>query len=136
MLRFEWNGDGPLGKLADTPASAPLQLEARLAQVDLAKLADTAKLTKLQQQRVRGVVDARLVASGTLGAPRATLSLDVKDVGTDRIQHVDAKAGVLLEKSKAALDGTVALDGSPALGFTAQAPFDLQRAVKDKAYLR
>jgi len=82
------------------------------------------------------VVDARLVASGTLGAPRATLSLDVKDVGTDRIQQVDAKAGVLLEKGKASLDGTVALGGSPALGFTAQAPFDLQRSVKEKGYLR
>ncbi|MFN2550180.1 MAG: translocation/assembly module TamB domain-containing protein [Myxococcales bacterium] len=136
VLRFDWNGDLPLEKLQQTPGSAPLQLEAQLGQVDLAKLADTAKLSKLQQQRIRGVVDARLVASGTLAAPRATLSIDAKDVGNDRFQHVDARTGMLLEKGKASLDGTIALGGKPAVAFTAQAPFDLQKAVKDKAYLR
>ena len=136
LLRVDWSGEAPVQDLKAQPPTAPLQLDLRLAQVDLAKLADAAKIVQLQQQRAHGLIDAHLVASGTLGAPRATLSLDAHDVGTQKIQHLDARLGLLLEKGKAALDGTVALGGAPALSFLAQAPFDLQRALKDKAYLQ
>ena len=136
VLRFDWNGDVPAESLPNQPPSAPVQLEAQLAQVDIARLADAAKLSALQKQRAHGLVGMRLVASGTLAAPRATLSLEVQDVGTQQIQHVDGRAGILLEKGKASLDGSISLAGSPALAFTAQAPFELQRAVKDATYLR
>ena len=136
LLRFDWNGEVPVQDLKAQPPSAPLQLEARLSQVDVAKLADAAKIVQLQKQRAHGLVDLHLVASGTLGAPRATLSIDAHDVGTAKIQQVDARLGLLLEKGRAAVDGAVALGGAPALGFTAQAPFDLEHALKDKAYLR
>ena len=82
LLRFDWIGEVPVQDLKTQPPSAPLQLEARLAQVDLAKLADAARITRLQQQRAHGLVDLHLVASGTLGAPRATLSIDAHDAGT------------------------------------------------------
>ena len=136
VLRFEWTGEVPFEKLKETPASAPISLTAQLAKVDVAKLADAAKLGRLQQQKAHGVIDARLVASGTLGAPHATLAVDLADAGNERVQHVDAKTGVLLEKGKATLDGSIALGGAPAAGFTAQTAFDLLRAVRDPQYVR
>ena len=136
ILRLDWSGEAPVESLSTQPASAPLEFEARLAQVDVAKLAEAAKLSRLQQQRAHGLVEARIVASGTLGAPRATLSIDAHDAGTQQMQQVDAKLGVLLEKGRVALDGSIALGGSPALGFTAQTAFELQRALKEPAYLR
>jgi autotransporter translocation and assembly factor TamB len=136
VLRFEFEGDLPISKFADQPPSTPLQIEAQLSQVDLAKLADATRLPQLQKLKLHGGVESRIVATGTLGAPRATLSFDLLDVGNEKIQNLDARLGVLVEKGRAGLDGTVSLGGSPALGFTAQAPFDLGRALKEPAYLR
>ncbi|MGZ6125895.1 MAG: hypothetical protein ACXWLR_13095, partial [Myxococcales bacterium] len=135
VLRLDFHGAVPV-QIASQPANAPIQFEGRLAQVDLARLAEMAKIASLQQQGAHGIVDARLVASGTLAAPRATLSLDAHGVGTATIQQVDARAGLLLEKGALALDATLLLGGAPAVGLTAQAPFDLQRAMRDKGYLR
>ena len=136
LLRVEWNGELPVQDLKAQPPTAPLQLEVRLAQVDVARLAEAARIAPLLQQHAHGLLDAHLVGSGTLGAPRATLSLAARDLGTGKIQHVDAKLGLLLEKGRAAVDGIVALGGEPALSFTAQAPLDLQRVLRDPAYLR
>jgi autotransporter translocation and assembly factor TamB len=136
LLRFEWTGAAPVQALSSQPGSAPIQLEARLSQVDLARLAEVAKLQQLLKQRAHGLVEARLAASGTLAAPRATLSIDAHDLGTQQIQGVDARVGALIEKGKVEVDSTLALGGAPALGFTAQAPFDLQRALRDPAWLR
>lgn len=137
VLRFDFQGEVPVQSLAKQPASIPLRLDAQLAKVDLAKLADKARLSVLQRQRVHGMVDARLVASGTLGTPRATLSIEGRDLGSQSMQQVDARAGFLLEKNRATLDATVLLGGEPSLSLTAQAPIDLPRALRgDRAYLR
>src|SRR5207245_6744027 len=98
IVRVDFQGELPIQAIATQPSNAPVQFEARLAQLDLARLAETAKLPALQQQRARGVIDARIVATGTLATPRATVSLEAHDLGTQAIQQVDARAGVLIEK--------------------------------------
>jgi translocation and assembly module TamB len=136
LLRLSFNGEVPALQLAQQPLGAPVQFEAELDQVDLATFAATAKIAPAQHQRLRGLVRARLVATGTLGQPRATFSLEAHGLGTEIIKQVDARAGLLLEKGELALDGDVSLQGSPALGFTALAPFDLARALREPGYLR
>lgn len=136
IVRAEWQGQMPLQQLATQPASAPVQLDARLLQVDLGRLAAAAKLGPLQQQQLQGLVEAHVVASGTLGAPRATVAIDARQIGTVKLQQIDARAGLVLDKGKAVLDGNVSLGGEPALSLTAQAPFDASRALREPAYLR
>jgi translocation and assembly module TamB len=136
ILRLDFKGELPVEAISTQPSSAPVQFEARLAQMDLARLAQTAKLAALQRMRAHGSIDARIVASGTLAAPRATLSVDAQNLGTERVQQVDARAGLLLDKGTAAFDASVALGGDPALALTAQTPFDLVRALRDPAYAR
>jgi translocation and assembly module TamB len=136
LVRFDWKGEVPVSSFARLPDSTPLQLDAHLASVDLAKLADSAKIAKLSAQKTRGEVELTLVARGTLGAPRATLSIDAKKLGTDVIQDIGARAGILLEKNRVALDATVSLGDAPALGLTAEAPFELHRALREKAYAK
>jgi len=135
LVRLDFQGELPVQAIATQPATAPVRFDLRLAKLDLARLAETAKIDALQRQQVRGVIDARIVAAGTLAAPRATVSLDASEVGTEKIQHVDAHLGLLIEKGTAALDGAVLLGGDPALAVTAQAPFDLIHALRDRAYL-
>ncbi len=103
LLRIEWKGEMPAESIAGQP-NAPIQLEAHLSRVDLARVADAAKLSRLQQKRVHGIVEARIAATGTLAAPHATLSIDASDIGTDTIQQVDARAGLLLDKGKLELN--------------------------------
>jgi translocation and assembly module TamB len=136
VLRLDFEGKLPVQAIAAQPPSTPVQFDARLAQLDLARLAQTAKVPALLAQKAHGVIDARIVATGTLAVPRATISVDAHDVGTDKLQQVDARAGVLVEKGVAALDASLSLGGDPALGLTAQAPFDLVRALRDRTYLR
>ncbi|HUJ26383.1 MAG TPA: translocation/assembly module TamB domain-containing protein [Myxococcales bacterium] len=136
LLNVEWNADAPLQKLAEQPASAPLSLEVNVARLDLATLAEQAHLVTLQQKRVQGTVEARLSASGTLGAPHATLTIAATGLAAQQVKQVDAKAGLSLEKGKAQLDTTFSLDGEGALRLTGQTAFDLERALKDRAYLR
>src|SRR5205085_3334751 len=75
-------------------------------------------------------------AHGTSAARRATVAPDAREFGAEKIQQVDAHLGLLGEKGTAALDGAVLLGGDPALAVTAQAPFDLIRALRDRGYLR
>jgi len=49
--------------IATQPANTPVQFEARLAQLDLARLAETAKVPALLQHKAHGVIDARIVAT-------------------------------------------------------------------------
>jgi len=133
-LKFE--GDLPLGSTGKEPPSTPLRLEAVLQKVDLAKAAEALHLSALQKARLHGNAEVRLVAAGTLGVPRATLSVELRDLGNDKITGVDARVGLLVEKSKAALDGALEVSGKPALGFTAEAPFELLRALREKSYLQ
>ena len=134
LVRFTWNGEVPVTSFTKLPDSTPLQLDAHLDSVDVARLADAVKLTKLQELKARGEVELTLVARGSLGAPRATLSLDARKLGTDLIQDVGLRTGVLLEKNQVTVDGTVTLSDLPALGITGEAPFDLRRALREKAY--
>ena len=136
LVRLDFQGELPVQAIATQPATAPVRFDVRLARLDLARLAETAKIDSLQRQHVRGIIDARIVAVGTLAAPRATVSLEASDFGTEKIQQVDAHLGLLVEKGTAALDGAVLLGGDPALAVTAQAPFDLIRALRDRGYLR
>ncbi len=135
-FRLDFQGEVPVSAISTQSPATPIQFEARLAQLDLARLAETARIPALQRQKVHGVVDARVVASGTLAAPKATLSLEAKDVGTGTVRQVNARAGILVEKGVAALDGNVLIGNEDALGLTAQIPFDLVRALRDPAYLR
>jgi autotransporter translocation and assembly factor TamB len=136
LIRVDFQGELPVQAIATQSSNAPVQFEARFAKLDLARLAETAKLSLLQQQRAHGLIDARIVATGTLAAPRATVSLEAHDLGTQAIQQVDARAGLLIDKGITAFDGSVQLAGEPALALSAQIPFDLARALRDRAYLR
>ncbi|TMA25312.1 MAG: hypothetical protein E6J78_18030 [Deltaproteobacteria bacterium] len=136
ILRFSFDGELPAESLAQQPSNAPIKLEARLEQVDLAKLAATGRIASLERARVHGLVDLRISAAGTLAQPRATVAFAGQNVGTQSVHDVDARAGLLLDKSRIAFDGGVALQGAEALGLTASAPFDLLKALRDPAYLR
>jgi translocation and assembly module TamB len=127
-LRFE--GDVPAASPRTEPLSTPLQLEVVLKGLDLERLSTLAHLrTPLQ-----GTVGLRALASGTLGTPRATVSVEARDLATGQLQKVDATAGLLLEKGRATLDGAVAILGAQALAVTARAPFDLMRALREPGY--
>ena len=133
-LRFE--ADLPAAPPGTAAPSAPMKLELVVSDVDLARLADKAKIESLRKLGARGFAEVRVVGSGSMGAPRVTVSLKGRELGTDRVQHLEAKAGLLVEKGKAGLDGEISVEGAQALGLTASAPFDLARALKDPAYLK
>jgi translocation and assembly module TamB len=135
LLRLTFDGDLPATLLASQP-TAPLKLEAQLEQVDLAKLAEATKNLAAQKARLHGLLQVHLTATGTLAQPRATLATEVRDLGTNTVKEVDGTVGLLLEKGKLALDGTIGLHGLQALALTAQAPFELLRAMREPAYLR
>ena len=136
VLALSFKGEVPVQKLAAQPASTPISFSAELEGVNLGKLADQAKLSTLQKQRLQGQVSGRFTASGTLGAPRAVLSLAAHGVSAQRMHDIDLHAGLLLEKDKAVVDGNVALSGDPAVAFKAETPFELARALRDPAYAR
>jgi translocation and assembly module TamB len=136
LAKLRFDADVPAQSPKTLSPSAPLKLELVVSDVDLKQLADKAKLTALQQQGARGFAELRLVGTGTLATPRITVSLRARELGTAKIQHLDARAGVLVEKGRAALDGELSVEGAQALGLTASTPFDLTRALKDPAYLK
>ncbi len=135
VAKLRFDADLPAESPKTASPSAPIRIELVVSDVDLAQLADKAKLAVLQKLSAHGFAEVRLVGSGSLGAPRLAVSLKARELGTAKIQHVDLKAGVLVEKGKAALDGAISVEGAQALGLTATAPFDLSRALKDPAYL-
>ncbi len=135
-VRLEFKGELPVQAIATQPPNAPIQLDAHLAHFDLARLGEVAKVPVLLRHKAHGVIEARLVASGTLGAPKATVSIDARDLGTEKIQQMDVRAGLLIEKATAALDASVLLGGDASLALSVQLPFDLIRAMQDPAYLQ
>ena len=147
LAQLQFVAELPAGSPKTEPASAPLRLDVNLSGLELHELGERLKIAALQKAGAHGKAGLTLTARGTLGAPHAALSLNGTDLGADHltaataqekakgIQHVDLKAGVLLEKGRATLDGTLALQGAQALGLTATAPFELTRALKDPAYL-
>ncbi len=132
-LRFD--ADAPVQALPDLPPATPVRADVQLRDADLAQLAARLHLDALRRQEIQGAVDARLLASGTLGAPRATLSIEARRVGTVHVRDVDVSAGVVLDKGRASLDGTLTLAGEPAVSLAGGAPFDLSRALRDRSYL-
>ena len=136
VLKLRFDADLPAESPKTAAPSSPMKLELVVSDLDLAQLADKAKIAALQKVSARGFAELRVVGSGSLGAPRLIVSLKGRDLGTAQVQHVDAKAGVLVEKGKASLDGAISVEGAQALGLTATAPFDLLRALKDPAYLK
>jgi translocation and assembly module TamB len=136
LLRLTWQGQIPVEQFTSLPDNTPLQLDAHLSPVDLANLASVAKIDKLQEQGVRGVIAMNFSASGTLGAPRASLSIDASGLANAKVQELGLRAGFLLEKGRLLLDGQMDLSGAKAVAFAAQAPFELARALRDKAYLK
>jgi autotransporter translocation and assembly factor TamB len=135
LLRFDWTGQLPVEGLQHLADATPLQLDAHLASLDIAHLAEVAKVEKLQAHKAHGQLQATLSVQGSLGNPRATLSIDGRDMGTDVVKDVAARTGLLLDKSRIALDAAVSLGNARVLGLTAEAPFELRRAMRDKAYL-
>ena len=136
LAQVRFSAELPAGSPKSEPASSPIRLDLTVGNLELREMADRLKIAALQKQKAHGKAELRLTARGTLGAPHATLSFSASELGTDRIQQINAKAGVLIEKGKASLDATVSLQGAEALGLTATAPFDLSRAVKDPDYLK
>jgi len=132
---LEFQIDGPIRPDPSEASGTPIKAEASLRGVDLADLVQRLHIERGQQMGLSGTLALRLVASGTLGAPDATLSLEAHDLGTARLKGVDVRAGLLLGKGKAALDGALALAGEPTVALTGQVPFDLLKAVRDRAYL-
>ena len=136
LAEVTFEGDLPALNPGKAPPSTELKLEAQLKKLDLAKLADALKLAPLQKARLSGNAEVRILAMGTLGAPRATLSLELSKLAAEGVSGVEVRAGLLLEKGKASLDGAVTLGGDVGLGFTAQAPFELGRLLRETDYLR
>ena len=132
-LRFD--ADAPVQGLSDLPPTTPVRADVQLRGADLARIAERLHLERWRSQQIQGAVDARLLASGTLGSPRATLSVEARGVGTARVREVDAKAGVVLDKGRAALDGGVNVAGEPAVSLSGQTAFDLSRALRDHSYI-
>ena len=61
VLRLDFEGKLPVQAIAAQPPNAPVQFEARLAQLDLARLAQMAKVPALLEHKTHGVIDARIV---------------------------------------------------------------------------
>src|SRR5207244_7430759 len=59
---------------------------------------------------------------------RSTLSIEALGVATARVRDVNLRAGVVLDKGRAALDGALTVGGEPAVSLSGQTPFDLSRA--------
>jgi translocation and assembly module TamB len=136
VVRVDFQGELPVSAISTQSPATPIQFEAKFAQLDLARLGEAARIPALQRQKVQGVVDAYIVATGTLAAPKATLSIQAANVRTGTVQEMGARAGLLVEKGVASLDASVLVGDENALGLTAQMPFDLIRALRDPAYLR
>jgi len=54
LLRFDWNGQLPVEGLQHLADATPIQLDAHLASIDVARLAETAKIEKLQAHKAHG----------------------------------------------------------------------------------
>lgn len=132
-LRFD--ADLPVQAVSELPTATPLRADVQLQGVDLKQIATRLHLEGLQRQELQGAVDGRLLASGTLGSPRATLSIQARGIGTSRVRDVDVRAGMVLDKGQATVDGALALAGEPTVSISGQAPFDLARAMRDHSYL-
>ncbi len=135
-VRLDFKGELPVQAIATQPPNAPIELDAHLSHFDVARLGEVMKVPVVLRHKAHGLIDVRIVATGTLAAPKATVSIDARNVGTEKIQQVDARAGLLVEKGTAALDASVLLGGDASLALSAQLPFDLVRAMQDPAYLR
>ena len=132
-LRFD--ADAPVQALPDLPPTTPVRADVQLRGADLAQIGARLHLDRLRSQELQGAVDARLLATGTLGSPRATLSIEALGVATARVRDVNLRAGVVLDKGRAALDGALTVGGEPAVSLSGQTPFDLSRAFRDHSYL-
>ena len=133
-LRFDT--DAPVQALPDLTPQTPVRADVELHGLDLGQLADRLHLEAAQRQKLQGTVGARLLATGTLGAPHATLSVEAERLATSRVHDIGLRAGLVLENGRAALDGAVTLAGEPTLSLSAQAPFDLSRALRDHSYAK
>src|SRR5438552_1016096 len=81
-LRFD--ADAPVQALPDLPPTTPVRADVQLRGADLAQIGARLHLDRLRSQELQGAVDARLLATGTLGSPRATLSIEALGVATAR----------------------------------------------------
>ncbi|HWE23316.1 MAG TPA: translocation/assembly module TamB domain-containing protein, partial [Myxococcales bacterium] len=131
-LRFDV--DVPVQAASELPNTTPVRADVELRGVDAMATARQLHLEKFQRAELQGAFEVRLLASGTLGAPHATLSIDGRGIGTPRVRDVDLRAGIVLDNGRATLDGALALGGEPAVSLTGQAPFDLARAMRDHSY--
>ena len=131
-----FDADAPIQGIPQLAAATPVRADVRLRDADLGQLADRLHIEVLRRQQLKGSLAARLLATGTLGAPRATLSIEARDLSTRRVRDVGVRAGLVLENGRASLDGALALAGEQTVSLSGQAPFDLSRALRDKSYSR
>ena len=134
--QLDFHADAPLEELAEAPSAAPFKLGLALHGLDLGKAAQLAGSKALVDARLGGLLEVRVDAGGTLRDPRAVLSLEATHLSATRIQGAALKAGLLLDDGRAVLDGQLLLAGVPVVSLTGRAPFDLIRALREKAYLK
>jgi translocation and assembly module TamB len=132
--QLQFHADAPLENLDQTPANAPFEMSLGLRGLDLKKVAEIAGVRAAVDAKLAGEVEVRAIARGTLSSPRATLSVEARHVTSEKLKPADARIGLLVEKGRATLDGTVELGGASALSMTGSAPFDLVRALREPGY--
>jgi hypothetical protein len=134
--QLEFHADAPLENLAQTGASTPFEISLALRGLDLAQTAQIAQSKPLSDAHLAGAVEVRVLAQGTLAAPRAVVSAVASNLSSTWFKEGDLKLGLLVEKGRAVVDGQFDLGGAPALFLMAQAPFELLRAVREPGYLK
>ncbi|HKC61690.1 MAG TPA: translocation/assembly module TamB domain-containing protein [Myxococcales bacterium] len=130
-----FDADAPVQALPQLAPGTPVRADVQLRDADLGQLADRLHIEPLRRQELKGSLAARLLATGTLGAPHATLSIEARELATRRVRDVQVRAGMVLENGRASLDGAIAIAGEQTVSLSGQAPFDLSRAVRDRSYL-
>ena len=129
-----FDADAPVQAVAALPPTTPVRADVQIRGADLARIAQRLHLDSLQRQGVQGQASARLLASGTLAAPRATMSIEGRKLGTTRIRDVDVRAGLVLDRGRASIDAALTIAGEPTVSLAGGAPFELARAMRDRAY--
>jgi translocation and assembly module TamB len=133
-MQLQFHADAPLENLTQARANSPIELTLALRGLDLAKLAQMAGVKSAIDAKLAGEVEVRAIAKGTLSSPHATVAVEAKNVTSQKLKPAEARLGLLVEKGRATLDGTVELGGSSALSVTGNAPFDLVRVLREPGY--
>jgi translocation and assembly module TamB len=134
--QLEFHADAPLEDVARAGPSTRFEISLALRGLDLAQAAQISQSRPLSAAQLAGAVEVRVVAQGTLAAPRAVVSAVARNLSSTWFKEGELKLGFLLEKGSAVADGQLELGGAPAVSLRAQAPFELLRALREPGYLK